>query len=199
MKVKIWTSLNNWRHFLCRILLFEIENIILSYQLFQVFIILAIFSAISTAHHTPQHRTIDTDTSTNTDTTDTDTTILDDREEEQDTDQGETETPKNVESRHHNPQVASTSQGVPVLIPYPVLRSTPTYYHQPIQYVPILHEYPTARQGVGGGASAHLGPIRQVIIIFFILWKSNRYKSTSFYVRYPGCIYWFIYNPAEEV
>ena len=142
---------------------------------------MAIFAAISTAHHTPQHRTIDTDTGTNTDT---DKPVPDDTEGEQDTEQGETENPKNVESRHHNPQGPGTSQGVPVLIPYPVLRSTPAYYHQPIQYIPILHEYPTARQGVGGGVSAHIGPLRQVIIRFFML-CIGKFKLINIGIRLP--------------
>ena len=33
----------------------------------------------------------------------------------------------------------------------------------------------------------------------FILGDSIQYKSTSFHVRYPGCINWFFYIPAEEV
>ena len=122
--------------------------------------------AISTAHHTPQHRTIDTDTDT---ATDIDKPTPEETEDGTDGDQEETETPKNVESRHHNHQVSSASQSVPVLIPYPALRSTPAYYHQPIQYVPIFQEYPTARQQVGGGVSANLGPLRQVIRRFIKL------------------------------
>merc|ERR1712203_1050806 len=70
-----------------------------------------------------------------------------------------TEESENVASRHHAHQASNQAQGIPVLIPYPALRSTPAYYHQPIQYVPIFQEYPAARQGVGGGLQANLGPL----------------------------------------
>merc|ERR1712109_112000 len=108
----------------------------------KVLIILCVFAGMSLAHHTPEHRTID-----------------EEPQEEQDTIPAETEDSENVASRHHVHQASNQAQGIPVLIPYPALRSPPAYYHQPIQYVPIFHEYPSARQGVGGGLQANLGPL----------------------------------------
>merc|ERR1712223_120974 len=117
------------------------------YKKMKVFIILCIFAGMSLAHHTPEHRTID-----------------EEPQEEQDTIQketipAETEDSENVASSHHAHQESNQPQGIPVLIPYPALRSTPVYYHHPIQYVPIFQEYPSARQGVGGGLQANLGPL----------------------------------------
>ena len=102
---------------------------------------------ISMAHHTPEHRTIDEEPSEEQGTTEGPT--------------GEVEQPKHQEiSRHHTPQESATTQGIPVLIPYPALRTTPVYYHQPVQYIPIYQEHPAARQGIGGGLQANLGPFR---------------------------------------
>ena len=103
---------------------------------------------MSLAHHTPEHRTIDEEPQEEQDTI-PDETIP-----------AETQDSENVASRHHAHQASNQAQGIPVLIPYPALRATPAYYHQPIQYVPIFQEYPSARQGVGGGLQANLGPLR---------------------------------------
>merc|ERR1712165_550707 len=112
----------------------------------KVFIILCIFAGMSLAHHTPEHRTIDEESQEEQDTSPTETIPV------------ETEDSENVASRHHAHQASNQVQGIPVLVPYPALRSTPVYY-QPIQYVPIFQEYPSARQGVGGGLQANLGPV----------------------------------------
>ena len=116
--------------------------------LFQVLIILCVFAGMSLAHHTPEHRTIDEEPQEEQDTI------------PEETIPAETQDSENVASRHHAHQTSNQAQGIPVLIPYPVLRTTPAYYHQPIQYVPIFQEYPSARQGVGGGLQANLGPLR---------------------------------------
>merc|ERR1711899_355952 len=117
------------------------------YMKMKVFIILGIFAGMSLAHHTPEHRTIDEDPQEEQeDTIPTETIPV------------ETEDSENVASRHHAHQASNQVQGIPVLVPYPALRSTPVY-HQPIQYVPIFQEYPSARQGVGGGLQANLGPL----------------------------------------
>ena len=114
---------------------------------FQVFIIISVLVAISKAHHTPQHRTIEDDLPEEQETTDNPT--------------GDPEQPKPAEiSRHHAHQESTPAQGIPVLIPYPALRAKPVYYHQPIQYVPVYQEYPSARQGIGGGFQANLGPLK---------------------------------------
>ena len=102
--------------------------------------------AISRAHHTPQHRTIEDDLPEDQETTDIPT--------------GEPDEPKPAEtSRHHAPQTPIPAQGF-TLVPYPALRAKPVYYHQPIQYVPVYQEYPSARQGIGGGLQANLGPLK---------------------------------------
>merc|ERR1712223_1196942 len=113
----------------------------------KVFIILCIFAGMSLAHHTPEHRTIDEEPQEEQDTI------------PEETIPAETEDSENVASRHHVHQESNQAQGIPILIPYPALRTTPVYYHQPIQYVPIFQEYPSARQGVGGGLQANLGPL----------------------------------------
>jgi len=111
----------------------------------KVFIILTVIVAISRAHHTPQHRTIEDDLPEDQETTDIPT--------------GEPDEPKPAEtSRHHAPQTPIPAQGF-TLVPYPALRAKPVYYHQPIQYVPVYQEYPSARQGIGGGLQANLGPL----------------------------------------
>jgi len=115
----------------------------------KVLIIFCICAGMSLAHHTPEHRTIDENP----------------QEEQEDKPIGnetipaDTEESENVASRHHAHQASNQAQGIPVLIPYPALRSTPVYYPHPIQYVPIFQEYPSARQGVGGGLQANLGPL----------------------------------------
>merc|ERR1712223_441995 len=113
----------------------------------KVFIIICIFAGMSLAHHTPEHRTIDEEPQEEQDTI------------PEETIPAETEETENVASRHHVHEASNQAQGIPVLIPYPALRATPAYYHQPIQYVPIFQEYPSARQGVGGGLQANLGPL----------------------------------------
>merc|ERR1712109_324914 len=113
----------------------------------KVLIILCVFAGMSLAHHTPEHRTIDEEPQEEQDTI------------PEETIPAETQDSENVASRHHVHEASNQAQGIPVLIPYPALRSTPAYYHQPIQYVPIFQEYPSARQGVGGGLQANLGPL----------------------------------------
>merc|ERR1712223_282941 len=113
----------------------------------KVLIILCVFAGMSLAHHTPEHRTIDEEPQEEQDTI------------PEETIPAETEDSENVASRHHVYQASNQAQGIPILIPYPALRSTPAYYHQPIHYVPIFQEYPSARQGVGGGLQANLGPL----------------------------------------
>lgn len=102
---------------------------------------------ISRAHHTKEHRSVDEDLPEDQETTDIPT--------------GETDKPTPAEtSRHHAPQASVPAQGIPVLVPYPAIRANPVYYHQPIQYVPVYQEYPSARQGIGGGLQANLGPLK---------------------------------------
>ena len=106
---------------------------------------LTIAVAIATSHHTEKH------------VEDTEDTGSELPEEQEDTiDQINT-----LQSRHHiAPSTRQQAQKVPVLIPYTTLRSQAAYPTQQIQYVPVYQEFPTARQGIGGGANANLGPLR---------------------------------------
>ena len=106
---------------------------------------MSIIVAISAAHHTAKHIE---------DTEDKDTQLP----EEDEGPSPESDTPQ---LRHHIvPLALQQAQPLPIFLPYPALRSQPAYSGRNIQYVPVYQDYPTARQGVGGGVTANVGPLR---------------------------------------
>jgi len=113
----------------------------------KVFVVLITTFALTVAypHHTEKHLEID-NTDDETQTTETKTPTITDA----------------LESRHHVATQGLQATAVPVLIPYPVSRSQalPSQYSNlpNIQYLPVYQEHPAARQGVGGGLSANVGP-----------------------------------------
>ena len=67
--------------------------------------------------------------------------------------------PTSAELRHHTAPSNNKATAIPILVPYPTYRMQ-HYPIQPFHYAPAYPEYPLARQGLGGGFSGNLGPLR---------------------------------------